>query len=72
MGGGVRTTGRIRAGLFEIDLDAGELFKSDRRVALQEQPFRVLSMLLERPGELVTREELQAQLSTFTWDSTRD
>jgi len=62
MGEGARTTSRIRAGLFEIDLDAGELFKSDQRVALQEQPFRLLSMLLERPGEVVSREELQAQL----------
>jgi TolB-like protein/DNA-binding winged helix-turn-helix (wHTH) protein/Tfp pilus assembly protein PilF len=54
--------GWIRAGLFEIDLEAGELYKSGRRVALQEQPFRVLSLLLQRHGELVTRQDLQTQL----------
>jgi TolB-like protein/DNA-binding winged helix-turn-helix (wHTH) protein/Tfp pilus assembly protein PilF len=53
---------RIRAGLFEVDLGSGELHKSGRQVQLQEQPFRVLAMLLEHPGEVVTREELQARL----------
>jgi eukaryotic-like serine/threonine-protein kinase len=53
---------RVRAGLFEIDLDSGEVHKSGRKVPLQEQPFRVLAMLLERPGEVITREELQARL----------
>ncbi len=53
---------RIRTGLFEIDLCAGDLHKAGRRVPLQEQPFRVLAMLLERPGEVVTREELQTRL----------
>ena len=52
----------MRAGLFEIDLDAGELSKSGRKVGLQEQPFRVLKLLLQRQGELVTRQELQTQL----------
>src|ERR1700728_3350452 len=52
----------MRAGLFEIDLDAGELSKSGREVGLQEQPFRVLKLLLQRQGELVTRQELQTQL----------
>ncbi len=54
--------GRIRTGLFEIDLQYLELRKGGRRVPLQEQPFRVLSLLLERPGEVVTREELQTRL----------
>ena len=36
--------------------------KNGRRLPLQEQPFRVLAMLLERPGEVVTRQELQARL----------
>jgi DNA-binding winged helix-turn-helix (wHTH) protein len=54
--------GSMRAGLFEIDLDAGELSKSGRKVGLQEQPFRVLKLLLQRQGELVTRQELQTQL----------
>jgi DNA-binding winged helix-turn-helix (wHTH) protein len=53
---------RIRAGLFEVDLNSLELIKSGRQVHLQEQPFRVLAVLLERPGEVITREELQARL----------
>ncbi len=53
---------RFRAGLFEIDLGSAELHKNGRKVRLQEQPFRVLAMLLERPGDLVTREELQTKL----------
>jgi Tol biopolymer transport system component/DNA-binding winged helix-turn-helix (wHTH) protein len=47
---------------FEIDLRAGELRKEGRRVKLQEQPFRVLSLLMERSGEVVTREELRQKL----------
>src|SRR5580704_11561484 len=57
-----RVGGRIFAGQFEIDVGTGELYKSGRRIALQEKPFRILSILLQRPGELVTREELQSQL----------
>lgn len=49
----------VRFGVFEADLDARELRKHGLRVKLQDQPFRVLAMLLERPGEIVTREELQ-------------
>jgi DNA-binding winged helix-turn-helix (wHTH) protein len=51
-----------RFGVFEVDLETGELRKKGLRVALQEQPFRVLAMLLERPGELVTRDQLRARL----------
>jgi len=53
---------RVRTGLFEIDFGSGEVHKEGRKVPLQEQPFRVLAMLLERPGEVVTREQLQARL----------
>ncbi len=53
---------RVRAGLFEVDLGSGEVHKSGRKVPLQEQPFRVLAILLERPGEVIPREELQARL----------
>jgi TolB-like protein/DNA-binding winged helix-turn-helix (wHTH) protein len=53
---------RFHDGLFEVDLGSGEIHKSGRKVRLQEQPFRVLAMLLERPGELITREELQARV----------
>jgi len=55
-------SGRLRFGVFEVDLRTGELTKSGLRVRLQEQPFQVLAMLLEKPGELVTREELQKKL----------
>jgi cholera toxin transcriptional activator len=52
----------MRFGVFEVDLASGELRKNGTRVRLQEQPFRVLTMLLERPGEMVTREELRSAL----------
>jgi Tol biopolymer transport system component/DNA-binding winged helix-turn-helix (wHTH) protein len=52
----------IQFGLFELDLQARELRKSGIRIKLQEQPFQILSMLLERPGEIVSREELQKRL----------
>ena len=56
-------TGRIiRFSSFEVDLQTGELRRSGIRIRLQEQPFQVLVMLLERPGELVTREQLQHKL----------
>jgi TolB-like protein/DNA-binding winged helix-turn-helix (wHTH) protein/Flp pilus assembly protein TadD len=48
--------------VFEADLRLGELTKRGKRVALQEQPFQVLAMLLAKPGELVTRDELRAKL----------
>jgi len=49
----------IRFGLFELDLSAGKLRKQDHEIKLQEQPFQVLVLLLRRPGEVVTREELR-------------
>jgi len=52
----------IRFGVFEVDLQEGELRKSGLRIKLQDQPFQVLAMLLERPGEMVTREEVQRRL----------
>src|SRR6516164_8926186 len=52
----------VRFGPFRLDLRAGELHKDDRKIRLQEQPFRVLKLLVERPGEVVTREELQKKL----------
>jgi len=48
--------------VFEVDLAAGELRKSGMKLRLQEQPFQVLAVLLERPGEIVPREELQRRL----------
>lgn len=52
----------VRFGVFEVDLSAGELRKNGRRVRLQEQPFQILVLLLERTGEVVTREELRQKL----------
>ena len=52
----------IRFGPFEADLHAGEVRKSGIRVKLQDQPFKVLQILLERPGTLVTRDELQSRI----------
>jgi TolB-like protein/DNA-binding winged helix-turn-helix (wHTH) protein len=56
------SSGRLRFAVFEVDLRAGELTKRGLRIRLQEQPFQVLAMLLERPGELVTREELREKI----------
>ena len=53
---------RLRFGLFEVDLRNRELTKSGQRRKLQGQPFQVLTMLLEKPGELVTREELRSRI----------
>lgn len=52
----------VRFGLFELDLATGELRKKGARVALQEQPFQVLAMLVQGAGDLVSREELRARL----------
>jgi hypothetical protein len=53
-----------RFGVFELDLDAGELRKQGVRLQLQPKPLQMLALLLERPGEIVTREELRRRL----WD----
>ena len=53
---------RMTFGLFEVDLRAGELWKAGFRVRLSGQPFRVLMVLLEHAGEVVTREELQVRV----------
>ncbi len=52
----------VQFGVFEVDLRAGELRKQGLKIKLQEKPFQVLVLLLERPGELITREELQKKL----------
>jgi TolB-like protein/DNA-binding winged helix-turn-helix (wHTH) protein/Tfp pilus assembly protein PilF len=52
----------LRFGVFEVDLRTGELRKHGLRIRLQQQPFQVLEALLQRPGEIVTRDELQAAL----------
>lgn len=58
----VYTPKAIRFGTYEVDLRSGELRKNGLRVRLSGQPFQILIILLERPGELVTREELQKRL----------
>lgn len=57
-----RSIREIRFDAFEVDLRAQELYKGGRKVKLQIQPFQVLALLLERPGEVVTRDELQQRL----------
>jgi DNA-binding winged helix-turn-helix (wHTH) protein len=52
----------FRFGVFEADASSGELRKAGMRVRVQEKPFQVLVLLLERPGEVVTREELRQKL----------
>jgi DNA-binding winged helix-turn-helix (wHTH) protein len=52
----------IRFGIFEVDLASGELRKQGVRIKLQEQPFQALVALIEHPGEVLTREELQQRL----------
>jgi DNA-binding winged helix-turn-helix (wHTH) protein len=55
-------SGKIRFGVYELDRDAMELRKHGVLIRLQDQPFRVLAILAGRPGEIVTREELQEQI----------
>jgi len=56
---GIRKT---RFGAYEVDLRSGELYKHGIRMKLQDQPFQILALLLERPGDVVTREELRQKL----------
>jgi Tol biopolymer transport system component len=53
---------RIAFGRFEVDLLSGEIYKNGHRVRLQAQPFRLLVLMLERPGEVVTRQEVCRKL----------
>jgi TolB-like protein/DNA-binding winged helix-turn-helix (wHTH) protein/Flp pilus assembly protein TadD len=52
----------IRFGAYEVDLRTGELRKHGLRIKLQDQPFQILAMLLERPAELLTREQIKERL----------
>jgi TolB-like protein/DNA-binding winged helix-turn-helix (wHTH) protein/Flp pilus assembly protein TadD len=66
------SSGRVRFGVFEIDFVSGELRKRGMKIKLHDQPFKVLAMLVERPGEVITREEFREELwpaDTFVdWD----
>ena len=55
-------TPRYRFGPFELDLEEGSLARNGSRVKVQDLPYRLLVMLLERPGEIVTREEVRQRL----------
>lgn len=57
-----RSNGRVRFAEFEVDLTAGEIWKNGSRVRLDGHPFRVLTVLVARPGEVVTRENLKRSL----------
>ena len=52
----------VSFGPYRVDLRSGELYKGSARIVLQGQPFRLLEGLLERPGEVLGREELRARL----------
>ena len=56
------TTNTRRFGVFELDLRAGELRRNGIKIKLQDQPFQVLALLLERPGEVISREEVRNRL----------
>ena len=62
MSASVSTSRRLSFGPYEADLQSGELRKYGIKIRLQSQPFQLLAMLLERPGELVTREEICEKL----------
>ena len=62
MGNGSSHDHEVHFAAFVVDLQAGEVRKDGVKVRLQEQPFQILSALLERPGEVVTREELRKRL----------
>jgi DNA-binding winged helix-turn-helix (wHTH) protein len=52
----------VRFGSFELNTSSGELTGDDGKIPLQDQPFQILKLLTERPGEVVTREEIRSRL----------
>jgi DNA-binding winged helix-turn-helix (wHTH) protein/Tol biopolymer transport system component len=56
------TSVRVRVGEFEVNLRCGEVRHSGEKIKLQERPFQILTALIERPGEVVTRQEIQQKL----------
>ena len=57
-----RSVRKARFGPYEVDFRAGELLKNNRKIRVQDQPFQILVMLLDQPGDVVTREELRQRL----------
>src|SRR5271170_8114163 len=60
----LRPTSVVRFGTYEVSLQSGEVRKSGLRIKVQQQPMKLLEILLERPGEVVTREELRGRIWT--------
>ena len=58
----IKTRGMVHFGEFELDAAAGQLYRKGAKLRLQEQPLQMLQVLLQRPGEVVTREELQQKI----------
>ncbi len=58
----LRHTSVVRFGTYEVSLQSGELRKAGVRIRVQQQPMKLLEILLERPGEVVTREELRSRV----------
>jgi DNA-binding winged helix-turn-helix (wHTH) protein len=58
----LQTLETFRFGEFDLDVDAGELRRNNRRLKLQPQPFKLLLLLVRRAGSLVSREEIRAEL----------
>jgi DNA-binding winged helix-turn-helix (wHTH) protein len=56
------TSVRVRVGEFEVNLRCGEVRHGGEKVKLQERPFQILAALIERPGEVLTRQEIQQKL----------
>src|SRR6202451_3578308 len=57
-----RPTSVVRFGTYEVSLQSGEVRKSGLRIRIQQQPLKLLGILLEHPGEVVTREELRSRV----------
>lgn len=62
MSSSIESKSKMTFGLFEVDLQSGELWKAGKKIKIQSQPFKVLTALLEHPGQVVSREELQLRL----------
>src|SRR5271169_4129281 len=60
----LRHTPVVRFGTYEVSLKSGEVRKAGLRIRVQQQPMKLLEILLERPGEVVTREELRSRVWT--------
>src|SRR5436309_5934261 len=58
----LRHTSVVRFGAYEVSLQSGEVRKAGLRIRVQQQPMKLLEILLERPGEVVTREELRSRV----------